>query len=174
DRFRQADSTTTRKHGGLGLGLAIVHQLVELHSGTVTAQSDGEGRGSTFTVKPALLAIEEPEDAAVQEAAAGPFATAPAGGDQFRLPRLDNLRVLVVDDESDAREMLDIILTQCGAHLRTASTTREALQLVEEWKPDVLVSDIGMPEEDGYSLISQIRALAPERGGRIPAGALTG
>jgi PAS domain S-box-containing protein len=169
DRFRQADSTISRKHGGLGLGLAIVRQVVELHGGTVLAESEGQGRGATFTVRLPLLAVQEPGELATSEGEA-----AFAGSHLASLPRLDNLRVLVVDDEADAREVLEIMLTQCGATLRTAASSREALKVLAEWRPDVLVSDIGMPGEDGYLLIRTVRALEPKLGGRIPAVALTG
>jgi len=176
DRFRQADSTTTRRHGGLGLGLAIVRHLVELHGGTVRADSEGEDRGATFAVTLPLLAVRRQEDPAARDSRA-PVAepvlengrNTPADGRP-----LDGLRVLVVDDEPDARDILSTMFEQFGAQVRAVSNTREALEVLSEWQPDVLVSDVGMPEEDGYSLISKVRALAPERGGRIPAVALTG
>ena len=175
DRFRQANSTTTRRHGGLGLGLAIVRALVELHGGSVCADSQGEGRGAEFTVKLPLMAATSAEGAAAQNDPP-PAETACAGMScaAASLPRLDQVRVLVVDDESDAREMLSVILSQCGAEVKTAATSYEALEVLEHWRPEVLVSDIGMPEEDGYSLINKVRSLEPERGGLIPAVALTG
>jgi CheY-like chemotaxis protein len=142
---------------------------VELHGGTVLAESDGQGRGATFTVRLPLLSVQEPGELATSEGEA-----AFAGSHLASLPRLDNLRVLVVDDEADAREVLEIMLTQCGATLRTAASSREALKVLAEWRPDVLVSDIGMPGEDGYLLIRTVRALEPKLGGRIPAVALTG
>ncbi|HKP11657.1 MAG TPA: ATP-binding protein, partial [Blastocatellia bacterium] len=178
DRFRQANSTTTRKHGGLGLGLAIVRNLVELHGGTVRADSEGDGRGATFTVRFPLMSAQPAGDAAgaaaqssaqTGEPVCPTVSCAPAD-----LPHLNEVRVLVVDDESDAREMLHVILSQCGAEVRTAATSSEALEVLRQWQPEVLVSDIGMPDEDGYSLISKVRTLEPECGGRIPAVALTG
>jgi signal transduction histidine kinase/ActR/RegA family two-component response regulator len=175
DRFRQADSSTTRKQGGLGLGLAIVRQLVEMHSGTVFANSEGEGRGATFTVRLPLIAVHGSDEPVVTKPAEATDVRPPkVKGNATDLPRLENLRVLVVDDESDTREILTIILTQCGAELRAASNASDALESLKRWRPDVLVSDVGMPGEDGYLLISRVRALRPEDGGRTPAVALTG
>ncbi|MEK6321780.1 MAG: chemotaxis protein CheB [Acidobacteriota bacterium] len=168
-RFRQADGTTTRQHGGLGLGLAIVRNLVESHGGSVHADSAGTGQGATFTVTLPLIAIRregsdrKPADAG--EAVRG----------QSPLPKnLNAVRVLVVDDERDAREVLSLALTQEGAEVRVGATVGEALEILDQWIPDVLVSDIGMPGEDGYTLIKEVRAREAERGGLIPALALTG
>jgi PAS domain S-box-containing protein len=169
DRFRQADGTTTRHHGGLGLGLAIVRHLVELHGGTVKAESGGEGQGATFTVLLPVAPVYSPE---ASEARIHPAAreTLP----MFECPdRLDGLRVLVVDDEADTREMLKAGLGQCGAGVTTAGSAAEALSEIRKSPPDVLISDIGMPDEDGYALIQQVRALAAEQGGHVPAIALT-
>jgi signal transduction histidine kinase/ActR/RegA family two-component response regulator len=180
DRFRQANSTTTRRHGGLGLGLAIVRHLVELHGGTVQAASDGEGKGATFTLRlPMIIAHASEEGEAAQRATQGAARTAGAATLTPRqtaadFPKLTDIRVLIVDDETDAREMLHVILSQCGAEVKTAATSREALDVLSAWLPEVLVSDIGMPDEDGYSLINQVRSLEPEHGGGIPAVALTG
>jgi PAS domain S-box-containing protein len=168
DRFRQAESTSKRQHAGLGLGLAIVRHLVEAHGGTISALSKGVGCGATFTVTFPLLAVRR------NTIDADP-AFFPAGSVTFVSSSiLNGLRVLVIDDEEDARELLTLALTQCGAEVRTASTVRAALQILSQWKPHALVSDIGMPGEDGYDLIRAVRALESEKGGSIPALALTG
>jgi PAS domain S-box-containing protein len=167
DRLRQADASTTRKHGGLGLGLSIVRHLVELHGGTVAADSPGEGLGATFTVR---LPVAAPaQDAAP---AAGP-ADAPDETSPQPLPSLRGVRALVVDDEPDARDLIGRILGRCGADVSVAASAREAVEALPHVRPDVLLSDIGMPEEDGYSLIRRIRALPVESGGGTPAIALT-
>ncbi|MBD3887564.1 PAS domain S-box protein [Phormidium tenue FACHB-886] len=172
ERLQQADSTTTRVHGGLGLGLAIVRHLVELHGGHVQAASAGIGKGATFIVnlpttifRPALIDIERVHPAISD--------TPP----RFDASRLDGLKVLIVDDETDARELLSMLLRQHGAIVTAVASAREAFAAITQnqfaQRPDLLVSDIGMPNEDGYLLIQQIRALSPEQGGRIPAIALT-
>ncbi|HEX7316289.1 MAG TPA: ATP-binding protein [Pyrinomonadaceae bacterium] len=169
ERFRQADQKTTRQHGGLGLGLAIVRHLVELHGGTVEADSRGEGRGATFVVKLPVVPVY------LKETLAG--RVQPAAGDAqsaYDAPeRLDGLKVLVVDDEVDTRELLKVSIGQCGAEVATAGSAREALAALEETRPDLLISDIGMPGADGYELIRKVRALPAGRGGKIPAIALT-
>jgi CheY-like chemotaxis protein len=168
DRFRQADGTTTRTHGGLGLGLAIVRHLVELHGGTVRATSEGAGQGAAFTVNLPLISggIEQ-----------GKVERAPKmSGDAEPLVdylALDGLRVLVVDDEVDTRDLIAEVLAQGGAEVQTAATASEALQVLEHWIPEVLVSDIGMPDEDGYALIKKVRELDAMQPGWIPALALT-
>ncbi len=169
DRFRQQDASTTRQHGGLGLGLAIVRQLVELHGGTVTAHSAGAGRGATFRVLLPLVVIhpdQEPERRHPQ----ADFAALSVPDASIRL---DGVTVVVVDDEPDARGLVKRLLEDRHAHVLTAGGAAEALELVQRIKPDVLVSDIGMPGEDGYSLIRRVRTLNPQAGGLTPAVALT-
>jgi PAS domain S-box-containing protein len=168
DRFRQGDSSTTREHGGLGLGLAIVRHLVELHGGVVNAYSGGEGKGSEFIVQvPTLISARAPEPG---EERVHPSVGGNVAG---RIPALAGLRVLVVDDERDAREIVAVILGEAGAEIITASTAREALDLIEQFKPDILITDIGMPGESGYDLIRMVRQLPADKGGGIPAIALT-
>jgi CheY-like chemotaxis protein len=169
ERFRQADGATTRRHTGLGLGLAIVRQVVELHGGTVHAASQGEGYGATFTVR-LPIAVGEAPAAAFRERRTGASTASPMP----RLPRLDALRILVVDDSADGRTLTSLALTQAGASVKAVASVREALQMLEEERPDVLVSDIGLPDEDGYGLIRQIRQGEAEHGGFLPAVALTG
>ncbi|HEV7858137.1 MAG TPA: response regulator [Pyrinomonadaceae bacterium] len=168
DRFRQADGTTTRTHGGLGLGLAIVRHLVELHGGTVRADSPGAGKGAAFIVNLPLI-----------DSGMGPGEVERAhklNGDAEppdRYSALDGLRVLVVDDEADTRDLIAAVLTRGGAEVQTAATASEALEALESWVPDVLVSDIGMPGEDGYAFIKKVRELDAKQPGWIPALALT-
>ncbi|HEY3119653.1 MAG TPA: response regulator, partial [Vicinamibacteria bacterium] len=164
DRFRQADSSSTRTHGGLGLGLAIVRHLVELHGGSVHAESAGPDQGATFMVR---LPTRPPDPRAHAEAPLAAAAAAAAG------VRLDGLKILVVDDEADMREFLSLALQRAGAEVAACGSTREALTLLDQALPDVLVSDIGMPDENGFGLIRKLRAREPERGGRVPAAALT-
>jgi len=163
DSFRQADGSTTRRFGGLGLGLAIARHLVELHGGTISATSPGEELGATFTVKLPLLT------------------TSPVSGSPLSSPSsvpdnskaLTDLRILVVDDESDSCDFISFVLKQQGAIVTSAMSAQSALQIFPSFHPDILVSDIGMPEESGYSLIRKIRLLSPDQGGQIPAIALT-
>ncbi|HIK07510.1 MAG TPA: PAS domain S-box protein [Trichormus sp. M33_DOE_039] len=167
DRFRQADSSSTRSHGGLGLGLAIVRHLVELHGGTVHVDSAGEAQGATFTVKLPLLGVSKTTiTKPVNQLTAN---TLPLP----MCPSLLGVRVLVVDDEADSREFVTTVLEQCQAQVRSVDSVEAALEMISQWQPDVLVSDIGMPHEDGYSLIRKLRSLPPEQGGTIPAAALT-
>ena len=167
ERFRQEDSSSTRAHGGLGLGLTLVKQLVELHGGSVRAESAGVGRGATFTIvlpcRPALTP-------------AGATERLPTSALAAPLPRsreLTGIRVLVIDDDLDGAILLTTILERAGAVVEAAHSAAEGFKLFSTTPPDVLISDIEMPEEDGYSLISRIRALEPGQGGRVPAIALT-
>lgn len=172
DRFRQADSTITRTHGGLGLGLAIVRHLVELHGGTVEAESGCQDQGATFTVRLPLIAIRSTElPTPIKEERVHP--TASASVPFHCRPELEGLHILVVDDEEDTRVLVTTVLENCAARVSSASSASEALTLLKELRPDVLVSDLGMPGEDGFSLIGKVRALPAEEGGRTPAVALT-
>jgi signal transduction histidine kinase/DNA-binding response OmpR family regulator len=167
DRFRQADASTTRAHGGLGLGLAIVRHLVELHQGKVDVKSHGAGRGSTFTVTLPIASVP------ALTTADGVLLQPDNNLSLYPANIFDGVRILVVDDEIDACDLLTAILTRCGSEVRCSGSAAEAIQTFEEWKPDLLITDIGMPNEDGYSLIRKLRALSSERAKRIPAVALT-
>jgi len=165
--FRQADASPSREHGGLGLGLAIVRQLVELHGGTVAAHSEGVGQGATFEVRlPSVL----PAHAERSPAPADPAAAAAEPPSPDLLAGID---VLVVEDEEDARELVRTSLSGYGAHVRTAASASEAIRALDAVIPDMIVSDIGMPTEDGYALMRRIRARPASRGGQVPAVALT-
>ncbi len=166
DRFRQADSSTKRQQGGLGLGLAIVKHIVELHGGAIYAYSRGEGQGSDFMIT-LPLAVQKVES---QEGELWPESLPET---QTRSGNLRGIKVLVVDDERDTREVLSVMLNRYGTEVRTAGSVREALEVLSTWKPDMLVSDIGMPEEDGYVMIRKLRELPADQGGELPAVALT-
>ncbi|MBC7969343.1 MAG: PAS domain-containing protein [Verrucomicrobia bacterium] len=159
ESFRQEDASVTRNHGGLGLGMAIVYQLVEAHGGTVTADSPGEGKGATFTVRLPLLNANSEENQS----------------SPLREQNLDltSIRVLVIDDEPDSRELLSVMLAQAGAEVMSVASAAEFLTALESFQPNVLVSDIGMPAVDGYTLLRQVRSLSPQQGGQVPAIALT-
>jgi len=160
ERFWQADGSSTREHGGLGLGLAIVHHLVNLHGGSVSAHSEGMGRGSTFVVRlPVPAVLPEPESAGAPEALAA--------------VRLDGVSVLLVEDSPDARELIAVLLRERGAKVHLAASAPEALEALAAAVPDVLVSDIGLPGEDGHSLLQRVRTWAEAREVSIPAIALT-
>jgi PAS domain S-box-containing protein len=165
DRFRQADSSLTRSHGGLGLGLAIVKQLVTLHGGTVRAESAGEGRGASFIVSLPLAPVSDGKNTE---------SPVPLPLDlSCDVVTLKGQKVLVIEDEPDARELIKEALTQCQAEVVTAASAMEGLEMLKQQRPDVLISDIGMPVEDGYQFIRAVRNLPVSQGGRTPAIALT-
>jgi PAS domain S-box-containing protein len=165
DRFRQADGTSTRKHSGLGLGLAIVRHVVELHGGSAFASSEGKGQGATFTVRLPLATSNA-------DARKAPIADVMPGAAPDRMAGA-GVRVLVVEDDVETCEILAAILDRGGFSHRMTHGAREALELLEDWLPDVILSDIGMPDVDGYEFVRALRARPPERGGRIPALALS-
>jgi PAS domain S-box-containing protein len=169
DRFRQAESSTTRKHGGLGLGLAIVRQLVELHGGTVTASSKGQGQGATFAVR--LPAMRVPQEGTGRSAAPEEH------GISIRTPdasgALKGVKALIVDDDEDTRQLLRATIEQAGAKVRDAASAEEGLRKAKLWKPSIILADIGMPGKDGYEFIKELREWERHYGGRTPAVALT-
>src|SRR5262245_20693866 len=168
ERFRQADSSVARAHGGLGLGLSITRRLVELHDGSIHAESEGEGRGSTFTVK-LPLAVNHPEPSA----SARQISTGCGRVRGFDSVSLEGARILMVDDDADTRDMVKLMLEQFGADVVTAASAGEALSKFQPGRYDAMLADIGMAEVDGYELIARVRALGPEKGGDLPAIAIT-
>ena len=175
DRFRQGDGKTTRMHSGLGLGLAIVRQLVELHGGTVNAHSDGPGRGATFKLRLPVLSIASVSGSKTAARDLTLTRARVTGGLSLEsLPQLHGVRVLVVDDDADTRQVLKAVLSESQADVITAASAAEAIKEIERRKPDVLVSDLGMPEQDGYELIKEVREKeSADNTPRIPALALT-
>jgi PAS domain S-box-containing protein len=167
-RFHQVDASTTRKHGGLGLGLAIVKHLVELHGGGVSAESPGENRGTTFTVRLPITVVHRKAD---ENHRRHPKATTTPP--PYKTADLAGLKLIVVDDEPDARNLIRRLLEECGAEVFTAGSAAEAIALVERERPDILVSDIGMPGVDGYEFLQRVRNLGAAKGGKVPAVALT-
>ncbi|MDQ4120940.1 MAG: PAS domain S-box protein [Acidobacteriota bacterium] len=167
DRFRQADMSSTRKQGGLGLGLSIVRHLVEMHGGGVYVESKGKGHGATFTIVLPLKTLQ------LEEVAEKPSKISEHQDQSAPTIRLEGINILLVDDEPDTCLMLNVLLEGCGATVRTAASVREALEVFAASPPDVLISDIAMPEQDGYELIKRIRELPESEGGKVPAVALT-
>jgi PAS domain S-box-containing protein len=169
ERFRQSDGSMSRRHGGLGLGLAIVRQIVELHGGSVSVESPGEDRGATFRVRLPLLAVQPENENEIQQTLHKPEASdAPDCP-----PEISGLKVLIVDDEADSLDLINFVLSSCGVQTSAVGSAAEAFELIQRERFDVIVSDIGMPVEDGFTLMSRIRKLTAERGGAIPAIALT-
>jgi PAS domain S-box-containing protein len=169
ERFRQADASMTRRHGGLGLGLAIVKQLIEQHGGTVRAESAGEGQGASFTIELPLAKQPAPNSRSARAAMILPTPPTP----EMTVRDLSGIDVLVVDDDRDARELINRILSDCGATVRIAGSAREALAMFREAQPNLLISDLGMPDVDGFELLDWVRHLGRDEGSQVPAIALT-
>ena len=176
ERFRQAGASTSRAYGGLGLGLSIVRTIVEMHGGNVHANSKGKGLGAAFTVTLPILPLSDTPSGELRRAAMTSRASGerPVFVNHAEVTRLDGLRVLVVDDDADTRELLRVALSNAGADVELSVSSSEALSTIKSRKPDCIVSDVGMPGEDGYELMKKVRALRKKDGGRIPAIALTG
>jgi PAS domain S-box-containing protein len=169
DRFRQADSTSTRKYGGLGIGLTIVRHIVEMHGGGVLASSSGRGQGATFRIRLPLISALRPEGPETEPAPAPEIERKVINESH----RLDEVRVLLVEDNPETLDMLKVIFEESGAEVIAATSLDEALDALDRFRPDVLVSDIAMQDRDGYVLVREVRSREPERGGKIPAVALT-
>ena len=171
DRFSQQDGSTTRRQNGLGLGLSITRQLVELHGGTITASSAGEGKGTIFHVEIPMIAVRELKDQ-LEDRPTGRTPAPARASESGSIMRLDGLRVLAVDDQADALTVVERVLTRAGAEVRTALRVSDALVILRDWQPGCIISDIGMPEQDGYSFIRELRQLPPPLRA-VPAIALT-
>ncbi|HYK20103.1 MAG TPA: ATP-binding protein [Pyrinomonadaceae bacterium] len=169
-RFQQADGSTTRRHAGLGLGLAIARHLVEMHGGTIEAHSDGPSRGATFTVSVPAAASTEASSSSSEPSRLPPAEPLIPQGRS----KLVGIRVLAIDDEADARVMIKTMLENCGAEVLTVASAKQGLEVLAGWRPHVIICDIGMPEEDGYSFIRQVREAERNNGVKVPAIALTG
>jgi PAS domain S-box-containing protein len=172
ERFRQADSSSTRKYGGLGLGLTIAHHIIELHSGSISASSPGRNQGATFIIRLPLAMTSRAAQAGKRRLESEAPETKGRKGSEER-QMLDGVRILLVEDDPDTLDMLKTIFDECGAEVITAASASEALEALERYRPDALVSDIAMPNQDGYDLIRQVRSRGPEQGGKIPAVAVT-
>lgn len=171
DRFRQIEASTTRRESGLGLGLALARHIVELHGGTVHADSKGLGAGATFTVRiPTHVTLGPSWTPPVVVSGEDPL---PHSREAPVVESLEGVRVLVVDDEHETRVLLATVLRHAGATVHMSASVREAVRALEDFRPNLVLSDIGMPEQDGYALIRQLRKMPDEGGGRIPAIAIT-
>ena len=174
ERFKQSDNSTTRRHGGLGLGMAITRHIIELHGGTIRAESAGEDAGTTFTVSLPVSIVNRAKPLEKKKKSSEKNSAIDENGlPQIDLPRLDELRVLIVDDEADARDLLVTVLKQHGARAIAVATVAEAVEKFESEPPDLIVSDIEMPNEDGFSLIKKLRLFNKTLDKKIPAIALT-
>jgi PAS domain S-box-containing protein len=172
ERFRQADSTSTRRYGGLGLGLAVAHHIIELHGGSISVSSPGRNQGATFRIILPLAVASRPPQLGIPHLESEATQTKGRKGAE-ECQRLDGVRILLVEDDPETLDMLKFIFDECGAEVITAASASEALEALERCRPDALVSDIAMPNQDGYDLIRQVRSRGPDQGGKIPAVAVT-